>query len=453
MAKKHLKAAVIALSIAMAIIIGGAKLTEVKAAESVTVTINNSNNLLASWTGSGQYKAGGLVELNAQMANDKPFRGWYKKTGDIYEKISDQINCTVEIDNTSEIIADTDYNITFDLNGGSGISNRTYNRDTATFNLGTPSKAGCMFTGWTGSNGTSPQKTVQIAKGSAGDRSYTANWMEVVTVNWTGSLSKYGSYIGSDSATVSTHYAWKRIKYTNTGWGTSYANPYTAGSITIPKGTTIYFQMYAGGNTYETGGSCSDLEIYNGDYRFANANAYGWGGELMSGTLTPLKNCTISCKMDYSYNIDGGSSTYNGGGFQWWIQIPFDASYDKANLYINSANDTTYNPPYFLEKAYVQQPDNTFIEVDITRPFTIYGTKQIRLKTKSQYSGYWYVTSGQSSTVGIGNGNNCTITVPAGIGNANASNYALIRISYSASSYTINLRNSQPSSWGSITVN
>lgn len=69
-----------------------------------------------------------------------------------------------------------EYTVTLDLNGGSGVDNRTYNIETATFTLGTPTKSKNTFVGWTGANGSVPETTVTIAKGSVGNVAYTANW-------------------------------------------------------------------------------------------------------------------------------------------------------------------------------------------------------------------------------------------------------------------------------------
>lgn len=77
------------------------------------------------------------------------------------------------------------YNVTISCNGGSGVNSRTYTVETATFSLGTPTRTGYTFNGWTGSNGTTAQKTVSISKGSTGDKSYTAQWSEnVLTVHY-----------------------------------------------------------------------------------------------------------------------------------------------------------------------------------------------------------------------------------------------------------------------------
>lgn len=69
------------------------------------------------------------------------------------------------------------YTITYDLNGGSVSGNPTsYTADILPITLKNPTRNGYTFTGWTGSNGNTLQKTVMISKGSTGNKSYTANW-------------------------------------------------------------------------------------------------------------------------------------------------------------------------------------------------------------------------------------------------------------------------------------
>lgn len=69
------------------------------------------------------------------------------------------------------------YSIGYTLDGGS-ISGQqiSYNITTTSFTLPIPTKEGYYFVGWTGSNGTTPQRIVTISAGSTGNRTYTANW-------------------------------------------------------------------------------------------------------------------------------------------------------------------------------------------------------------------------------------------------------------------------------------
>ena len=70
----------------------------------------------------------------------------------------------------------TEYNITMDLNGGSGQEKVLYTMTDEDFELPTPTRNGYEFVGWTGEDITTPQTRVKIPKGSTGNKAYTANW-------------------------------------------------------------------------------------------------------------------------------------------------------------------------------------------------------------------------------------------------------------------------------------
>ena len=68
------------------------------------------------------------------------------------------------------------YSINYNLNGGTMTGQKTSYTVADSFTLPQPTRTGYTFTGWTGSNGTTPQKTVTVNKGTRGNLSYTANW-------------------------------------------------------------------------------------------------------------------------------------------------------------------------------------------------------------------------------------------------------------------------------------
>lgn len=68
------------------------------------------------------------------------------------------------------------YKIEYKLNEGTANNPTEYNVQTNTFTLGIPVRKGYKFLGWTGTNGGDPQETVEIPKGSFGNREYVANW-------------------------------------------------------------------------------------------------------------------------------------------------------------------------------------------------------------------------------------------------------------------------------------
>lgn len=84
------------------------------------------------------------------------------------------------------------YSVDYDLKGGSISGEKTeYSIISDNFTLKIPTRTGYYFTGWTGSNGSTPQRTVTIPKGSTGNKSYTANWeAKKVTVRF---YTNYGS--------------------------------------------------------------------------------------------------------------------------------------------------------------------------------------------------------------------------------------------------------------------
>ena len=73
----------------------------------------------------------------------------------------------------------TEYNITMELNGGSGQEKVVYTMTDEDFELPTPTRNGYEFVGWTGEGITTPQTSVIIPKGSTGNKAYTANWQVI----------------------------------------------------------------------------------------------------------------------------------------------------------------------------------------------------------------------------------------------------------------------------------
>ena len=138
------------------------------------------------------------------------------------------------------------YNISYNLNGGTltNVSNPTsYNITTETFTLKNPTRKGYTFKGWTGSNGNTAQTSVSIAKGSMGNKSYTANWTPIKY------SIKYELDGGVLSAANPTEYTVEtetftlnnptKEGYTFKGWSTSLTSTssYNA-TMTVEKGST-----------------------------------------------------------------------------------------------------------------------------------------------------------------------------------------------------------------------
>ncbi|MBQ7996776.1 MAG: InlB B-repeat-containing protein [Paludibacteraceae bacterium] len=167
------------------------------------------------------------------------------------------------------------YTIGYTLNGGSVNGNPTsYNVETNTFTLKNPTRTGYTFKGWTGSNGSTAQTTVQIAKGSTGNKTYTANW---TAGTYTVTLDRQGGEGGSGSVTA-TYAA---------------AMP----SMTKPTRTGYTFQGYF------TEAKGAGTQYYNAD----GSSAKNWD-KIAATTLyaywTPVPYAI-------TYNLEGGTDTGN----------------------------------------------------------------------------------------------------------------------------------------------
>ncbi|MBO5485029.1 MAG: InlB B-repeat-containing protein [Lachnospiraceae bacterium] len=109
------------------------------------------------------------------------FGGWYTaKTGGV--KVEDSTtsipgSCTTLYARWIPI----SYTISYDLDGGIMDQNNpdSYTTETEDFTLHQPVKTGYLFTGWTGSNGETPEEIITIQKGTTGNQTYKAHWTPV----------------------------------------------------------------------------------------------------------------------------------------------------------------------------------------------------------------------------------------------------------------------------------
>ena len=100
---------------------------------------------------------------------------------DVYTLTVPASDVTVDVVNQAII-----YNITYKGVEDEGVTFTEDNPEAYTvanesFTLSNPSREGYLFTGWTYEGQTEPTKTVTIAKGSTGDKTFTANWKKLLT--------------------------------------------------------------------------------------------------------------------------------------------------------------------------------------------------------------------------------------------------------------------------------
>ena len=199
----------------------------------------------------------------------------------------------------------TEYNITMDLNGGSGQEKVVYTMTDEDFELPTPTRNGYEFVGWTGEGITTPQTSVKIPKGSTGNKAYTANWK---AIEYTITLDTNGGpavspikYTVEDSFTLPYLL---RTGYEFVGWTLDGSGMIPAMPLIIYHGTTGDLRYKAEWRLAEytitmdlDGGSGQEKVVYTmTDEEFElptpTRNGYefvGWTGERITTPQTSVK--------------------------------------------------------------------------------------------------------------------------------------------------------------------
>ena len=149
------------------------------------------------------------------------------------------------------------YTITYHLDGGTladGVSNPgSYTVETETFSLSNPTKPGYTFAGWTEGDGTTPQTTVTIFKGTTGNKVYTALWtMEGFAVELTADKTNavYGETI---TLTAVPNHAADGVTYTYAWYKDGSAAP-----VSDASGSTLILTDGDDSGSYQVKVTASD---------------------------------------------------------------------------------------------------------------------------------------------------------------------------------------------------
>ena len=145
---------------------------------SYTVTLNtNSGTINAGNVTSYTYGTGATLPTNVTRTG-YTFGGWYENSGFTGSAVT-TISTTATGNKTyyAKWTATT-YTISYTLNDGSvsPANPTTYTIESSAITLNNPTKDCYTFSGWTGTNGSTPQTTITIPAGSTGNRTYTANY-------------------------------------------------------------------------------------------------------------------------------------------------------------------------------------------------------------------------------------------------------------------------------------
>lgn len=305
---------------------------------------------------------GSNVQISAVLNTGYVFKGWYN--GNV--KVSDDLSFVYTMPNKDTVLTakttPINYTISYNLNGGAVVvSNPTsYNIETPTFALHNPTKLGYVFVGWTGSNGTIPQKAVSIYKGSTGNKSYKANWTAAdigYTVNHY-VMDINGNYPSTPTKTerlsgfTDTSVTAKRL---NLGNGFTYPDVQTV-KVKADGTTVVNYYYIRNKYTLDLNGLISSVlrpnltEAVDSQTFIAGKATVTVNGKVLA------TNETDFCQMVYygsSYKI----TTVPEAGYSiignTTIEGTMPASDKTVTITINANKDTKYIVRHWKEKLYL----------------------------------------------------------------------------------------------------
>ena len=231
------------------------------------------------------------------------------------------------------------YQITYELNGGavSEANPTTYTIETEGFTLNNPTRDGYDFLGWEGTGLTELSATVAVAKGSTGDRAYTALWKAKsvqITFEWEGgkqvSTLEYGEVLTAPTP--------EREGYSFAGWNPEVptTTPATAQTYTAQWEAITYQITYVlnGGAVSEANPTTYTIETDSFTLNNPTRDGYdflGWESADLVGS-----NPTVIIAKGST-----GDRTYTA----IWSTESYTISYDLDNgkLAAGVANPTTYS--------------------------------------------------------------------------------------------------------------
>ena len=251
---------------------------------SYTVTLGKGTGI-ASVTGDGTYQYGASVTISAAVSNGYAWDKWSDGNTEQNRTFSmDAENMTLTAQATP-----ISYTITYHLDGGTDSGNpTTYTVESEAITLSNPTRTGYTFAGWTGMDITGTSSTVTIAKGSTGDRTYTATW----------TANTYAiNYAGMDDAQHGEHHPTTHTYDTDTP---------------VPNPTKDGY-TFAGWLVNGAGDAVKDLTLSGTGYTANITLTAQWTLEVPTVELTADKNQVtygVTITLTATASHSGGTLTY-----------------------------------------------------------------------------------------------------------------------------------------------
>ena len=277
--------------------------------------------------------------LDSPTKTGYDFGGWFDNEGLTGTAVTQITKGTTGAKTLYAKWTPTQYTITYNLNGGSieGTNPANYTIESADITLINPTKIGYTFAGWTGTGLEEAAKSVTIAKGSMGNRSYTATW----TINqYTITFDTKG---GSEVAAITLDYGAEvtapadptKNGYTFGGWDPALpaTMPVDGAKLTAIWTPTQYTLTYNlnGGSIEGTNPANYTIESENITLTNPTREGYtfaGWTGTGLSGATQTV---TIA-----------QGSIGNRSYVATWTPITYTLTYDLAGGTLATANPSEY---------------------------------------------------------------------------------------------------------------
>lgn len=330
----------------------------------------------AGSSSSGSYQYGATIALKATANDGYNWTRWDSNDTSLVgnkEDANTSFKMPAGSITMTPIVTEEIYNITYDLCGGSVDPSNpaSYTVTTESITLNNPTRRGYTFAGWTGSNGTTPELTVTITKGSTGNKSYTANWTAnndtaytvkhwqqkldaaaeenstnytlqdtdnltgTTATNVTPAVKSYTGFtapgpqtvtITADGSTVVNYY-YTRNSYTFTlGSGTGVTTTGSSATGTYQYGATITLEATASaGYTWKQWTSSNTSLI-------ANTTTANTSFTMPAGNITMTPSATPTTSMEF---IQGSTAIQNNGSKTSYVRTAVVITWKDAsgNIY------------------------------------------------------------------------------------------------------------------------